>query len=188
MKIYAELGDESHKAWCMQYFPYVYKGTEKLVWYTPVIPFRIMVDPSGEGNYIPLATENSHTFEVFPGEPDKLYAIVPSYIEDHNWVKTGEVVYSNNSKNIKGLRLVITDKFNNPINQANQHNQHKKYNEHIGKQSIDKIEQQKPNDNNGNIDVISNINNTVHRVSVISKVKTGEKKVKSLKAISNPFL
>jgi len=90
-------GSEADKVRCDQVYAYLYYKTEKERWYTDTVPFRVMVDHSGSGEYVPLPMENSHRLEVHAGPPRRLYITVPSII-------------------VKGrpasLSLAVTDDFN----------------------------------------------------------------------------
>ncbi|NOZ23721.1 MAG: CehA/McbA family metallohydrolase [Planctomycetes bacterium] len=87
-------GEEGRKVAIQQSFPYAYCKTEKDCWYTDTVPFRVQVDHSGSGEYVPLIEENSHTFTVHPGRPARFHVTVPSLVGKGRPIR---------------LRLAITD-------------------------------------------------------------------------------
>lgn len=73
-----QYGDDDRKAAHQQSFPCHYTGVEKDCWYTPTVPLRVLVDPSGSGQYVPILEENSHRLSVLPGRATRLHVTVPS--------------------------------------------------------------------------------------------------------------
>lgn len=65
--IRVKFGREEDKVRLGQCFPYHYDENEKIRWYSPTVPMRVLVDPNGQEVFAPLSKDNSHEFEVISG-------------------------------------------------------------------------------------------------------------------------
>ena len=124
-KVIFRLGDTNNQVKVSQSFPYKYKEVDKIRWYTPTVPMRLLVDPMGQDNFLPLKTSDSHSLTVVPKKHSRDFVFSPS-------------THSNLEK-LKPKGFLTTDELRNPVCNTNFKKEHFSLDESLTKNFVTDI-------------------------------------------------